>query len=141
MGKLEDTIKYKWEDEKYLYKTDKFGELINECIKNGTMSTPSLLVMNIIECNITMNDNVCKLSAKEIAEKTGIHPKKVYKYINELINVNIINKSLYNDKYAYYVNPEYIKHSRYISKNTLKLFNLEYNDIAKCNDKSAKMGF
>ena len=123
---MTNLIKYKWEDEKYHYTTDKADKLLSECLKTKKISALSIAVLGLIKCNMLMNANICTLSAKEIADSLGIHAKTIYKYLNELIDLDIIKKANYKDKYAYYVNPHYIKHSRYIEASTLDLFSLSY---------------
>ena len=75
-NKMDNLSKYK-----YTYRADALDELLVDNVKNKNISAVSLTVLSVIECNITIGDNVCELNAKGIAELSGVHPTKIYIYI------------------------------------------------------------
>ena len=125
-NKLDNLIKYNWKHREYTYRANALDKLLVDNVKNKNISAVSLTVLSVIECNITIGDNVCELTAKGIAELSGIHPNKIYTYLNELMHIGVLVKHEYKYRDAYYVNPKYIKRSNRISKETLDLFGIEY---------------
>ena len=83
---------------KYYNKSLILSEYMNKLIKEHKISIYCLLVLNFIEY-ISFIDKDDKVCARCIADNTGIYPKSIYKYLNELESVGIIVK--YDDKHVY----------------------------------------
>lgn len=130
------TEQNKWNDKFSSITDDAVMEFVKH-VKDKSFSLKSCLILWVMQANMIMNDNVCKLSTKELSELTGISTKNIYKYLKELVDCRIAIKADYKGKPAYYLNPRCIKHSELVEKRTVQMF----DNIATAKNKIVKDGF
>ena len=73
------TEQNKWNDKFSSITDDAVMEFVKH-VKDKSFSLKSCLILWVMQANMIMNDNVCKLSTKELSELTGISTKNIYKY-------------------------------------------------------------
>ena len=130
------TEQNKWDDKFSSITDDVIMEFVKH-VKDKSFSLKSCFILWVMQANLVMNDNVCKLSTKELSDITGISTKNIYKYLKELVDCRIAIKADYKGKPAYYLNPHYIKHSESVEKSTVEMF----DKLATARENRIERGF